>query len=116
MLKCATPWISAMVIPHVIPPAGWVMPLFRGLRGRRGIDEAAGLPPPQLGVVAAGAEQFGMRALLDDAAAVDHDEPVHPRDRRKPMRDGDHGLAGHQRVEARLDRGLDLAVERGGGL
>ena len=32
------------------------------------------------------------------------------------MRDRDHGLAGHQRVEARLDRALDLAVERGGGL
>ena len=84
--------------------------------GRRGIDEAAGLPPPQLGVVPAGAQQLGVRALFDDAAAVEHHQPVHPRDGGEPVRDGDHGLAGHQRVEARLDRGLDLAVERGGGL
>ena len=57
-----------------------------------------------------------MRALLDDAAAVEHDQPVHARDGREPVRDGDHGLARHQRAEARLDRGLDLAVERGGRL
>jgi len=32
------------------------------------------------------------------------------------MRDGDHGLALHQGAEARLDRGLDFAVERRGRL
>ena len=57
-----------------------------------------------------------MAALLDDAAAVEHHQAVHARDGGEPVRDRDHGLACHQRVEARLDRGLDLAVERGGGL
>ncbi len=32
-----------------------------------------------------------MRAgLLDDAAVVQHDQPVHPRDGREPVGDGDH--------------------------
>ena len=57
-----------------------------------------------------------MRALLDDAAAVEHDQPVHARDGREPVRDRDHGLARHQRAEALLDGGFDLAVERGCGL
>ena len=57
-----------------------------------------------------------MRALLDDAAVVEHDQPVHARDGREPVRDRDHGLACHQRAEALLDRGLDLAVERRGRL
>ena len=38
------------------------------------------------------------------------------RDGGEPVRDGDHGLAGHQRAETLLDRGLDLAVERRGRL
>src|SRR6266581_3319680 len=42
-----------------------------------GIDEAAGLAPPQRGVVAAMAQQLVVRALLDDAAVVEHDQPVH---------------------------------------
>ena len=57
-----------------------------------------------------------MRALLDDAALIHDHQPVHAGDGRQPMCDGDHGLAAHQHVEARLDRGLDLAVERRGGL
>ena len=57
-----------------------------------------------------------MRALLDDAAVVEHDQAVHLRDGGEPVRDGDHGLARHQRAERRLDRGLDFAVERGGRL
>jgi poly(hydroxyalkanoate) depolymerase family esterase len=46
----------------------------------------------------------------------DRDMTVHPRNGGEPVRNGDHGLAGHQGVEARLDGGLDLAVERGGRL
>ena len=61
-------------------------------------------------------EQLAVAALLDDAAVVEHDQPVHLRDGGEPVRDGDHGLAGHQRVEARLDRGFDFAVERRGRL
>ena len=57
-----------------------------------------------------------MVALLDDAAAVEHDQPVHRRDGREPVRDRHHRLALHQRVQAGLDRRLDLGVERAGGL
>ena len=55
-------------------------------------------------------------ALLDDAALVHHDQPVHRRDGRQAVRDRHHGLALHQPVQAFLDRGLDLAVERAGRL
>src|SRR6266849_1800239 len=54
-----------------------------------------------------------MRSLLDDAAALEHDQPVHARDGREPMRNGNDGLAGHERAQARLNGGFDLAVERG---
>src|SRR5690348_15874386 len=87
--------------------------LFRCVdaRLRLGIDEAARLAPPQRGVVAAVAQQLLVRALLDDVAVVEYDQPVHARDGRQPVRDRNDGLVRHQRVEARLDRGLDLAVE-----
>jgi hypothetical protein len=49
-----------------------------------------------------------MGALLDDAAVVQHHDPVHPGDGREPVRDGDHGLALHHAVERLLDRRLDL--------
>src|SRR4051812_31794849 len=48
-------------------------------------------------------------------ATVEYDQPIHARDGGEAMRDGDHGLAGHESIEALLDGGLDLAVERGGG-
>ena len=53
-----------------------------------------------------------MRAFLDDVALVHDDQPVHRRDGRQPVRDGDHGLAFHQPVEVLLDRRLDLRIER----
>ena len=65
-----------------------------------GIDEAAGLAPPERGIVAAAPQQLVVRTLLDDAAAVEHDQPVHARDGREPVCDGDHRLASHQRAEA----------------
>jgi len=39
-----------------------------------------------------------MRALLDDLALVEHHEPVHRRDGREPVRDGNHRLVAHQRA------------------
>jgi hypothetical protein len=42
------------------------------------VDEAARLAPPQCSVMAVEAKQLVMRALFDDAAAVEHDQPVHP--------------------------------------
>src|SRR5262249_61642210 len=94
----------------------WIVILLRRLRRRlAGIDEAAGLPAPERRVVAVELQQRLVRALLDDAAMVEHDQPVHARNGPEPMRDRDHRLAGHQRAKALLDRGLNLAVERGGG-
>src|SRR5215472_7067155 len=40
--------------------------------------EPAGLPPPQRGVGAAARQQLLVRAFLDDPAAIEHDEPIHP--------------------------------------
>ena len=47
---------------------------------------------------------------------VEHDQPVHARDGGQPVRDRDHRLAFHQAEQLLLDRELDLAVERRGGL
>src|SRR5580704_10838000 len=91
----------------------------RGISLRRlqaDVDEAAGLVPPQRGVMSAQAQQLLVRALLDDAARIEHDQTVHPRNGGQPVRHRNHSLTCHQRLQARLDGGLDLAVERGGCL
>ena len=83
------------------------------------VEEAAGLALPERGVEAALAEQFVVAAVLDDPAVVEHDQPVHGRDGRQAMGDGDDGLALHQAVE-RLpgspprppNRGADVASSR----
>src|SRR3954469_18303775 len=62
------------------------------------------------------AEQLLVRALLDDAPCLEHDEAVHARDGGKTVRDRDHRLALHQVEKLLLDRELDLAVERRGRL
>jgi hypothetical protein len=70
---------------------------------------------PQTRIQAAAGEQLRMGAHLDDAALVHHHQPVHRGDGRQPVRDRDHGLALHQRVQAGLDGLLDLAVQGTGG-
>src|SRR5690242_14985843 len=80
----------------------------RGIRRR---DKAAGLALPKPGVGAARLQKGGMRPLLDDAPLVEHDEPVHPRDSRQAVGDGDHRLAFHEVGELLLDGRLDLAVQ-----
>src|SRR3954452_13774019 len=103
--------------PIIQPPYGAPMMGFatnaRSFRGLHvaSIDKPAGLPPPQRRIMAVESEQRIMCALLDDAAAFEHDQPVHSGDGREPMRDGDHGLARHQGAEALLDGGFDFAVE-----
>src|SRR5260370_22275119 len=94
------------------------------LRSRKSIEPARGdriekparLTPPQACICAAGGEQLGMRADLDDIALIEHDEPVEARDRRQAMRDGDDRAASHQPVELLLDRRPDLRIERPGSL
>src|SRR6185437_13729348 len=65
--------------------------------GRVADVEAAGLAAPETRIGAAAPHQIGMRAGLDDAAMIEHDQPVHARDRRQAMRDRDHRAALHQR-------------------
>src|SRR5437764_1492085 len=81
-----------------------------------GVEESPGLTAPERSIMTIAPQQLLMRSLLDDAAAIEHDQPIHARNGREPVRDGNHGLAGHQRSEARLNGGFDLAVERGGCL
>src|SRR5687768_18174791 len=50
------------------------------------VDEAAGLALPQRRVMAVHPQQFGVRALLDDAAVVEHHQPVHAGDGGEPVR------------------------------
>src|SRR5260370_585226 len=78
--------------------------------------DAARLAAPQCGGMAPMAQELLMRALLDDMAALEHDEAVHAGDGGEPVRDGDHGLARHERAQTRLNGGLDLAVEGRSGL
>src|SRR5205823_974247 len=66
--------------------------------------------------MAAMPQQLLMRTLLDDVATLEHDQAVHPGDGGEPVRDGDDGLARHERAQARLNCGLDLAIERRRGL
>ena len=53
-----------------------------------------------------------MRARLDDAALVEHDQPVHLGQRRQAVGDRDHCLAFHQREQVFLDRRLHFRIER----
>src|SRR5690606_41932808 len=55
-------------------------------------EESAGLVPPERGIKPAAREQLFVRAALDDAPVVHHDEPIHRGNRRQAMRDRDHGL------------------------
>src|SRR5262252_4323674 len=66
---------------------GSVMVLFRGFL--RNIDKAAGLTAPQRGVVSIAAQQLIMGPLFDNPAAIQNNQPVHLRDSRQTMRDGD---------------------------
>jgi hypothetical protein len=70
---------------------------------------------PQLGVDAALGQQLLVRAFFDDMAFVHHDQPVHGGDGGQAVGNGNHGLAVHQAVQALLDGGFHLAVQRAGG-
>ena len=68
----------------------------------------------QMRVQAALRQQFGVRALLDDAASVERHDAVGTLDRRQPVRDDERRAAAHQQVERGLLhlRSLGLGVER----
>ena len=61
-----------------------IAPLERfALSGRVQVQETAGLAFPEVGVVAAGGEELGVGAFLDDLALFEHDEPIHRSDGRE---------------------------------
>ena len=57
-----------------------------------------------------------MATFFSNAAIIQHQNPIHLGDCGQAMRDGDDGFALHHPVKRVLDRRLDLAVERAGGL
>ena len=70
---------------------------------------------PQAGVNAALGQQLGVGAFFHDVAAVHDDEAVHRGDGGEAVGNGDHGLALHEAVQALLDGGFHLGVQRAGG-
>jgi hypothetical protein len=61
-------------------------------------------------------EQFLVPTLLDDPAAVEHDQLVHARDRAQPMRDHERGPAFHESPQRLLDKDFALRVQCAGRL
>src|SRR5262245_66355384 len=66
--------------------------------------------------MAARLEQLIVRTLLDDAAGLEHHQPIHACDGRQAVCDRDHRLALHEPEQLLLYRELDFAVERRGSL
>ena len=60
--------------------------------------------------------QFFVISFLDDASILHHIDAVGVADRRKAMRDDQHGAARHQPVEGVLDEAFAFGIEGGGGL
>jgi hypothetical protein len=55
-------------------------------------QEAAALVRPQPGIQAGLRQQAAMIAFLDNAAAVQHHQPIHRSNCRETVGDGDHAL------------------------
>src|SRR4051812_46606127 len=69
----------------------------------------------QRGVAAAAAQQLIVRAVLDDAAAFERDDPVGTGDRGKPMRDDHYGATLGDPPHVLRNDALALVSERAGG-
>src|SRR5690606_3959891 len=74
------------------------------------------LQPPHRGVVAVGGQQRGVRAALDDAAMVQHQDLVRMHHGGEAVGDDQGGAAAGDAVELGLDRLFGARVERRGGL
>src|SRR6202035_5380730 len=70
----------------------------------------------QLVVAAFGGDQLIVRALLGDAAVLEHDYAAGLADRREAVGDHDRGPAREQPPEALLDPPLGVDIDVGGGL
>jgi hypothetical protein len=67
-------------------------------------------------VRAALCEQLVVPPVLDDAAAVEHQDAVGMLHRGQPVRDHEHGAVLHQALECFLDQPLALGIQRRRGL
>jgi hypothetical protein len=90
-------------VPHGGPESGFDQ-VFLLLQG------------PHLGIHAIAFEQRAVRAALDDASGVEHQDLVGVHHRRQPVRDDQRGAADGDLFEFGLDRLFGLRVERRGGL
>ena len=82
------PSLAALI---AIPSAGWALAPW----GCRGLP-AAELELVEAGVQAAQLKQFGMRAMLEDPASVEHDDHVGRQHRREPVGDHERGASREQ--------------------
>src|SRR5207244_11495114 len=80
-----------------------------GRRHRALVDE---LPRVEAVVEAAAREELRVRALLDDAAPVEDQDPGRALYRRQPVREPDRRAATHHTVQGLLNEGLTLVFER----
>jgi hypothetical protein len=64
----------------------------------------------------AGAQQFGVRALGDDPALLEHDDHVGGEYRADPLGDQEHRAVAHQPADRVLDARLGGDVEGAGGV
>ena len=85
-------------------------------RGRTGADRDGARAVPRLAghqprVGAAADDQLGVRALLDQAAPVQHEDPVGAHDARQAVREDERRAAEHESVEGGLDQRLALGVD-----
>ena len=79
-------------------------------------DEAAGLVVPIVRIKTVFIQQSLVRALLDNLAMIHYDNPVHPRDGRKPVCDDQNSFGLHHPNERVLDQRFNLAIKRACGL
>ena len=69
------------------------------------------LQNPHLGVSAGAREKLVMRATLDDAPMIEHQDLVGIHDRRKPVRDHERRVTTGDAIELGLDGALRFRVE-----
>ena len=78
--------------------------------------ETARLAAPEPMIGAALRQQLLVRAVLDDTAAIKHENPVEVSDSRQAMRDDHHGFAFHRGGERLLDSLLSHRIQARSGL
>ena len=76
----------------------------------------AGLAVPEVGVLAAGFDEFGVRAVFGHFAVVEHHDAVEAGNRGQTMRHHDARAPAHERFQRVLHQRFAFGVKRAGGL